>query len=114
MQALGRRPPPQSTQTALQVHDLELDLLARTARRAGTTIELLPKEFAVLEVLMRAEGRVVTRTMILEKVWDYNFDPGTSVIETHVSRLRQKIDRPFETALIHTVKNAGYALHAPR
>ena len=112
--ALARRPPVQEVKTALQVADLELDLLRREARRAGQKIELLPKEFTLLEVLMRNEGRVVTRTMLLERVWDFHFDPKTSVVETHVSRLRAKIDKPFAQPLLHTVKNIGYSLHAPR
>jgi two-component system, OmpR family, response regulator len=112
--ALGRRPQVVEQKTTLRVHDLELDLLARTARRAGQDIVLLPKEFTLLEVLMRNAGRVVTRTMLLERVWDFHFDPQTSVVETHVSRLRTKIDRPFDVPLLHTVKNAGYSLHAPR
>ena len=112
--ALARRPPVQQVQTVLRVADLELDIMRRQARRAGQTIDLLPKEFTLLEVLMRNEGRVVTRTMLLERVWDFHFDPKTSVVETHVSRLRAKIDKPFEVALLHTIKNAGYSLHAPR
>ncbi|MDE3028172.1 MAG: winged helix-turn-helix domain-containing protein [Paracoccaceae bacterium] len=112
--ALARRPPVLDVQTTLQVADLELDLLRRTARRGGRDLDLLPKEFTLLEVLMRNEGRVVTRTMLLERVWDFHFDPQTSVVETHISRLRAKIDRPFPVALLHTVKNAGYTLHAPR
>jgi two-component system, OmpR family, response regulator len=112
--ALARRPPVQAVKTVLTVADLELDLMARVARRAGQTIDLLPKEFTLLEVLMRHQGRVVTRTMLLERVWDFHFDPKTSVVETHISRLRAKIDRPFAVALLHTVKSAGYSLHAPR
>jgi two-component system OmpR family response regulator len=112
--ALARRPPVQTEKTVLKVHDLELDLLARTVRRGGVALDLLPKEFQLLEVLMRNAGRVVTRTMLLERVWNFHFDPRTSVVETHVSRLRAKIDKPFEVPLLHTVKNAGYALHAPR
>lgn len=112
--ALARRPPVQEVKTVLRVADLELDLMRRTTMRAGQTIELLPKEFTLLEVLMRNEGRVVTRTMLLERVWDFHFDPKTSVVETHVSRLRAKVDKPFEIALLHTVKNMGYSLHAPR
>ncbi len=111
--ALTRRPPLQVEQTVLRVHDLEMDLVRRRVKRAGTTIELLPKEFTLLEALMRAEGRVLTRTMLLEKVWDFHFDPETSVLETHVSRLRGKIDRPFDVPLLHTVRNTGYTLHAP-
>jgi two-component system OmpR family response regulator len=112
--ALGRRPPVQDQVTVLKVLDLEMDLIRRQVRRGGETIDLLPKEFSLLEVLMRNEGRVVTRTMLLERVWDFNFDPQTSVVETHISRLRAKIDKPFEVQLLHTVKNAGYSLHAPR
>ena len=114
LNALARRPPVQVVKTVLSVADLELDLMARVARRAGQNIDLLPKEFTLLEVLMRNEGRVVTRTMLLERVWDFHFDPKTSVVETHISRLRAKIDKPFAVALLHTVKSAGYSLHAPR
>ena len=112
--ALARRPPAQEVKTVLRVGDLELDMMRRQARRAGQIIDLLPKEFTLFEVLMRNEGRVVTRTMLLERVWDFHFDPKTSVVETHISRLRTKIDKPFETPLLHTIKNAGYSLHAPR
>jgi two-component system OmpR family response regulator len=112
--ALARRPPVQDVQTVLRVADLELDMMRRQARRGGQVIDLLPKEFTLLEVLMRNAGRVVTRTMLLERVWDFHFDPKTSVVETHISRLRAKIDKPFEVALLQTVKNAGYLLHAPR
>lgn len=112
--ALSRRPQDTGDAARLSVHDLELDLGTRTARRGGAEIALQPKEFALLEVLMRHAGRVVTRTMLLERVWDFAFDPKTSVVETHVSRLRAKIDKPFDTPLIHTVRNAGYTIHAPR
>ena len=112
--ALGRRPRGSADPVSLVVGDLELDLLARTAKRAGVTIELHAKEFRLLEVLMRNAGHVVTKTMLLERVWDFDFDPRTTVVETHVSRLRAKIDKPFDVALIHTVRNAGYALRAPR
>lgn len=112
--ALARRPAVQKEQTVLKVHDLEFDLIRRSATRAGQHIDLQPKEFALLEVLMRAEGRVLTRTMLLERVWNYHFDPQTSVVETHISRLRAKIDKPFDVALLHTVRSTGYALHAPR
>ena len=110
--ALGRRPPAQVEKTVLQVGDLELDLVRRTCRRGGTPIDLLPREFALLEYLMRNEGRVVTRTMLLERVWDFHFDPQTSVVETHISRLRAKIDKPFDEPLLHTIRNTGYSLHA--
>lgn len=99
---------------ALDVHDLHLDLLSRTATRQHTLIELHSKEFAMLEVLMRNAGRVVTRTMLLERVWNFNFEPNTTVVETHMSRLRAKIDKPFDTALIHTIRNTGYCMHGPR
>lgn len=112
--ALARRPQMSDVKTVIVVADLELDLMARVAKRAGQIIELLPKEFTLLEVLMRNEGRVVTRTMLLERVWNFNFDPQTSVVETHISRLRAKIDKPFSVALIHTIKSAGYSIRAPR
>ena len=111
--ALLRRPPVQTEKTVLKVADLELDLLRRTARRGNRPIELQPREFTLLEVLMRNEGRVVTRTMLLERVWDFQFDPKTSVVDTHISRLRAKIDKPFAQPLLHTVRNVGYSLHAP-
>ena len=110
--ALARRPPPAVEKTKLVVLDLELDVVRRTCTRAGQSIELLPREFALLEYLMRSEGRVVTRTMLLERVWEFNFDPQTSVVETHISRLRAKVDRPFAVQLIHTLRNTGYSLHA--
>ena len=90
------------------VGDLELDLLSRSVKRAGKTIDLLPREFSLLEYLMRNAGSVVTRTMMLENVWDYHFDPQTNVIDVHIARLRQKIDKDFPTALIHTVRGLGY------
>jgi two-component system OmpR family response regulator len=105
----GQRHDPE---TALAVGDLNLDLLARTATRAGRNIELQPREFRLLEYLMRHAGQVVTRTMLLEQVWDYNFDPQTNVIDVHVSRLRSKIDKGFDTPLIHTVRGAGYKIDA--
>lgn len=112
--ALARRPPPVAEQTVLQVADLKMDLIRRRVTRNGTDIELQPREFTLLEVLMRNEGRVVTRTMLLERVWEFHFEPKTSVVETHVSRLRAKVDKPFQSALIHTVRNVGYSLHAAR
>ena len=112
--ALARRPPLSNEQTVLRVADLEMDLIRRTVTRAGRTIELQPREFQLLEYLMRNAGRVLTRTMLLEQVWDFHFDPDTKVVETHISRLRAKIDRPFDSELIHTVRGAGYSLHAPR
>ena len=99
--------------TRLAVADLEMDLLARTVTRAGRDIELKPREFRLLEHLMRHAGQVVTRTMLLEAVWDYHFDPQTNVIDVHVSRLRRRIDRDFSAPLIHTVRGAGYVIRAP-
>ena len=110
--ALVRRPPIAMERTKLRVGDLEMDLVTRTASRAGQRIELLPREFSLLELLMRNEGRVLTKTMFLEKIWNFNFDPQSSVVETHISRLRAKIDKPFGNPLLHTVKNTGYTLHA--
>jgi two-component system OmpR family response regulator len=98
--------------TELRVADLELDLLTRRVRRGERGIELKTREFQILEVLMRNAGRVVTRTMLLESVWDFHFDPKTNVIEVHVSRLRQKIDKGEARPLIHTVRGAGYVLRA--
>lgn len=112
--ALTRRNTSHVEATALKVHDLELDLLARVATRQGKTIELQTKEFMLLEALMRNEGRVLTRTMLLEKIWNFRFEPNTTVLETHMSRLRAKVDKPFDTGLIHTIRNTGYSLHGPR
>ncbi|HZP93673.1 MAG TPA: response regulator transcription factor [Burkholderiales bacterium] len=111
--ALGRRPPVPAAQTVLRVADLEMDLLQRTVTRKGRLIELQPKEFRLLEYLMRHAGQVVTRTMLLEAVWDFHFDPRTNVVETHISRLRAKVDRGFDAELIATVRGAGYAIRAP-
>ncbi|HVW58314.1 MAG TPA: response regulator transcription factor [Rhizobiaceae bacterium] len=111
--ALSRRPPLKAEKTLLTVADLQLDLIRRRVTRQGRSIELQPREFVLLEVLMRNEGRVVTRTMLLEQVWDLHFDPQTSVVETHVSRLRAKIDKPFGKPLLHTVRNIGYSLYPP-
>ena len=90
-----------------------MDLLKRAVTRAGRAIELQPQEFKLLEFLMRNAGRVVTRTMLLENVWEFHFDPKTTVVETHISRLRAKIDRGYDRELIHTVRGAGYSLRAP-
>jgi two-component system OmpR family response regulator len=95
----------------LMVGDLELDQLSRTAIRAGKTIELQPREYRLLEYLMRHAGQVVTRTMLLEHVWDYHFDPQTNVIDVHISRLRGKIDKGYDTPLLHTVRGAGYMIN---
>ena len=110
VEALARRRKGDGPQTKLVVGDLEMDLLSRTVRRAGQRLDLQPREFRLLEFMMRHTGQVVTRTMLLEGVWDYHFDPQTNVIDVHVSRLRQKIDKPFPTVLLHTVRNAGYMI----
>ncbi|HAT85553.1 MAG TPA: DNA-binding response regulator [Rhizobiales bacterium] len=112
--ALSRRPQENAQKTELVVHDLTLDLLGRCAQRQRRDIDLLQKEFALLEYLMENSSRIVSRTMILEKVWDLTFDPGTSVVETHISKLRQKVDKPFAEPLIHTIRNMGYVIRAPR
>jgi two-component system OmpR family response regulator len=108
--ALARRPPPQEVRTAFAVADLRLDLLSRSVTRAGRRIDLQPREFQLLEHLMRHAGRVVTRTMLLEAVWDFHFDPKTNIVESHMSRLRGKVDRGQARELIHTVRGAGYVL----
>lgn len=112
--ALVRRPPITTEKTRLRVGDLEMNLVTRTTSRGGRRIDLLPREFSLLELLMRNEGRILTKTMFLEKIWNFNFDPQSSVVETHISRLRAKIDKPFDQPLLHTVKNTGYTLHARR
>jgi two-component system OmpR family response regulator len=112
VEALTRRGKSDGPATRLTVGDLEMDLLSRSVRRGAQKIDLQPREFRLLEYLMRHAGQVVTRTMLLEGVWDYHFDPQTNVIDVHVSRLRQKIDKPFELPLLHTVRNAGYMLRA--
>ena len=112
LEALLRRRSEQKAETHLNVGDLEMDLLARTVKRSGKPIDLQPREFRLLEYLMRHAGQVVTRTMLLESVWDYHFDPQTNVIDVHVSRLRQKIDKGFDKPLLHTVRGAGYSLRA--
>ncbi len=113
LEALARRRDVAQAQTELQVGDLTMDLLSRTVRRAGQLIDLQPREFRLLEYLMRHAGQVVTRTMLLEGVWDYHFDPQTNVIDVHISRLRSKIDKGFSYPLLHTVRGAGYCLRAP-
>jgi two-component system, OmpR family, response regulator len=113
VEALGRRAnhiPPDPT---LRVADLELNRLTREVRRAGQEIKLQPREYELLEYLMRHAGHVVTRTMLLEGVWDLHFDPHTNVVESHLSRLRSKIDKSFPTELIHTIRGAGYAIREP-
>jgi two-component system OmpR family response regulator len=114
LEALARRSGSDAeTATQLHVADLEMDLLRRTVSRAGRPIELQPREFRLLEYLMRRHGQVVTRTMLLEGVWDYHFDPQTNVIDVHISRLRAKIDKGYDQPLLHTVRGAGYSLRAP-
>lgn len=113
LNALARRPPLAGREPVLRVADLELDTERRTVARGGVAIELQPLEFRLLEYLMRHAGRVVTRAMLLEQVWDFNFDPRTSLVEAHISRLRAKIDRPFGAGLIATLRGAGYTLREP-
>ena len=110
--ALARRPPMNDQVTKLQVGDLELDLVKRMARRAGRTIDLQPREFQLLQFLMEHEGQIVTRTMLLEHVWDFHFDPKTNLVETHISRLRSKVDRGFDQELIRTFRGSGYSIRA--
>jgi len=110
LNALARRPALGSSPTVLKVGDLEMDLIARTVRRSGDEIALQPREFRLLEFLLRSEGRLVTRKMLLEQVWEFHFDPKTNIVETHISRLRAKIDRGRAVSLIQTVRGAGYTL----
>ncbi len=110
VQALIRRATNAPVATRLTVGDLTLDLVTRVATRGGRTIELRPREFTLLEYLMRNAGRVVSKTMILSHVWDYSFDPGTNVVDVLVFRLREKIDKGFDGKLLHTVRGAGYVL----
>jgi len=110
LEALLRRPQTNAQETRLQVADLEIDCLARTVNRNRQKIDLQPREFRLLEYLMRHANQVVTRTMLLENVWDYHFDPQTNVIDVHISRLRRKIDKDFDKPLLHTVRGAGYML----
>ncbi len=113
VEALGRRQPSgEAPVTMLRAGDLEMNLLSRKVTRAGKKIDLQPREFRLLEYLMRHAGQVVTRTMLLEKVWDYNFDPQTNVIDVHISRLRAKIDKEFGEPMLQTVRGAGYRLQA--
>jgi two-component system OmpR family response regulator len=110
IQALARRPQAAQQETVLTAGDLTMDLIRRKVTRAEIEIDLLPREFALLEHLLRRKGRVQTRTMLLEAVWDISFDPQTNVVETHISRLRSKIDKPFDHELIRTVRGAGYKI----
>ncbi len=110
LEALHRRANPLAAETRLQVRDLELDLLTRNVTRAGQKIDLQPREFQLLSYLMRHAGQVVTRTMLLENVWEYSFDPQTNVVDVHISRLRAKIDKEFDSPLLETVRGAGYRM----
>jgi two-component system OmpR family response regulator len=112
VQALIRRASRTSEPAVLSIGDLSMDLLTRNVARTGTRIELQPREFALLEYLMRNAGRVVSKTMILEHVWDYNFDPQTNVVDVLVCRLRNKVDRDFDVKMIHTIRGVGYVLKA--
>lgn len=113
VEALGRRTQPTAERTRLAIADLDIDLLGREVRRGGDRIALTALEFRILETLVRNTGRVVTRTMLLEQVWDYRFDPQTNIVDQHVSRLRQKIDRGGRAPLIHTVRGVGYVARSP-
>jgi two-component system OmpR family response regulator len=112
VEVLCRRANVKDAETVYRVGDLELDRLSHTVRRASREIVLQPREFKLLEYLMRHAGQVVTRTMLLENVWDYHFDPQTNVIDVHISRLRSKIEKGFDTPILHTVRGAGYMLKA--
>ena len=112
VEVLQRRSNPREAETIYRVGDLELDRLSHSACRGGVDIALQPREFRLLEYLMRHAGQVVTRTMLLENVWDYHFDPQTNVIDVHISRLRSKIEKGFEQPLLHTIRGAGYMLKA--
>lgn len=112
VEALSRRRETGSVSTVLKVGDLEMNLISREVRRAGQDIDLQPREFQLLEFLMRHAGQSITRTMLLEKVWEYHFDPQTNVIDVHISRLRAKIDKGFDHAMLQTVRGAGYRLEA--
>ncbi len=114
VEAMSRRGRSEGPQTKLLAGDLEIDLLSRGVRRAGQKIDLQPREFRLLEYLMRHAGQVVTRTMLLVIVWEYHFDPQTNLIDVHISRLRHKVDKDFEQPLIQTVRGAGYSLRAAR
>lgn len=113
VEALIRRSTDSEPDPWLVVHDLSMDLMGRAVTRAGKKITLQPKEFALLEYLVRNTGRVVSKTMIMERVWNYDFDPGTNVVEARISKLREKIDRESDTPLLHTVRGLGYVLKVP-
>jgi two-component system OmpR family response regulator len=113
LNALARRPPLVDAETVLTVGDLELDRLRRSVKRAGRKVDLQPREFMLLEYLMKNAGRPVTKTMLLENVWDFHFDPKTNIVETHISRLRAKVDRGCDVGLIQTIRGSGYMISAP-
>ncbi len=112
VEVLGKRAEPDNRNTLLKLGDLEMDLITRKVTRAGQKLDIQPREFRLLEYLMRNAGQIVTRTMLLEKVWDYHFDPQTNVIDVHVSRLRSKIDKDFDHSMLHTIRGTGYRLEA--
>ncbi|MEM9738522.1 MAG: response regulator transcription factor [Pseudomonadota bacterium] len=113
VRALARRQPLNEEPTRLEVADLVLERTTQKVMRAGQMLDLLPREYRILEFLMQNEGQLVTRTMLLETIWGYRFDPKTSLVQTHLSRLRAKVDRPFKTDLISTIRGAGYVIAAP-
>jgi two-component system, OmpR family, response regulator len=113
LNALARRPPLTAVQTVLRVADLQMDLIARQVTHGDQQVDLQPREFQLLEYLMRNAGRVITRTMLLEHVWDFHFDPKTKIVETHISRLRAKLNRGSKQNLIHTVRGSGYVIRPP-
>jgi two-component system OmpR family response regulator len=113
LNALARRPPLERTAGLMRVGDLEMDIVGHEVTRGGKKVDLQPREFRLLEYLMRNAGRVVTRTMLLQNVWEFNFDPKTKIVETHISRLRAKIDRRVDQQLVHTVRGSGYVLREP-
>ena len=110
LEVLLRRHPGKEVQTEMVCGDLKIDLLTRRVSRGGKLLELLPREYKLLEYLMRHKDRVVTRTMLLEQVWDYRFDPHTSVVDTHISRLRKKLEEGYDHPLLHTLRGSGYRL----
>ena len=108
--ALGRRPPIQGEELTLSYANINMNIAERKVTRAGQVLDLLPKEYKILEIFLRNQGRVVTKNMLLEKVWDIHFDPKTSVVETHISRLRNKLEKPFGDTILKTIRGAGYKL----
>jgi len=110
IEILMRRVVPDGEETDLKVADLVIERLSQQVSRAGKNIQLVPREYRLLEYLMRHKGKVVTRTMLLENVWDYHFDPGTNIIDVHISRLRSKIDKDFDCSLLQTIRGAGYMI----